>query len=222
MNQRDCMLPTGDELTFDQINRINKDSFLVKIKKNEQIFSQDKPITHLMFLRSGLVKLFKDGPNDKSVILQITGSGNYIGLLSVFSGNLYQFSATSLEESEMIYTNISTLNEIIRENGRYGLYLLKQQSHVGMTILNKMFHFPQQQVPGRIAEVLMYFSNEIYNNNHFTLPLSRQELADLIYSTKESVSRTLTEFKNDRIIEIDDRKVILNSIDLLKILCKLG
>jgi len=68
----------------------------------------------------------------------------------------------------------------------------------------------------------LFFSKEIYNSNEFTLPLSRLEFANLVYSTKESVSRTLTEFKNDRMIEIDDRKVILKSIDLLNILSTMG
>jgi CRP-like cAMP-binding protein len=92
----------------------------------------------------------------------------------------------------------------------------------GMELINKLIYFPQKQVPGRIAEVLLTFSVDIFRNDHFILPLSRQELADLVYSTKESVSRTLTEFKNDRMIDINDRAITLQSIDLLKVLSKVG
>ena len=89
-------------------------------------------------------------------------------------------------------------------------------------LINRMIALSKKHVPGRLAEMLLYLSKHIYKNNVMTLPLSRQEIADLMQSSKETVSRTLTEFKNDRIIELDDRKVILKSLDLLEILNKIG
>jgi CRP-like cAMP-binding protein len=222
MSSAACLLPTYNALTPDQIGKINDNSFIVKHIKGEKIFSQDKPKSYLMFLSSGLVKIFKEDLHKKSLILKIAGPGNYIGLLSVFYGNRYQFSATAIEDSELVYIDISLMKEIISENGQFALNMIQEFSNEGMTLLNKLIYFPQKQIHGRIAEVLLLFSTEIYNNDHFTLPLSRQEMADLVYSTKESVSRTLTEFKNDRMIDIEDRKITLKSLDLLKILCKLG
>jgi len=222
MSLIECILPTYNALTPDQINKINSNSFVVKHSKGENIFSQEKPISYLMFLSSGLIKVFKEVKDNKSIILKIAGPGNYIGLISIFYGNRYQFSVTAIEDSELVYVNFSIMKEILSENGLFALQMIQQFSNEGMDILNKLIYFPQKQVPGRIAEVLWFLSSEIYNDIHFTLPLSRQELADLVYSTKESVSRTLTEFKNDRMIDIEDRKISLKSIDLLKILCKLG
>jgi CRP-like cAMP-binding protein len=222
MSSTTCILPSYDALTPDQISKINENGFIVRHKKSENIFSQDKPISYLMFLSSGLVKIFKEDQHKKSLILKIVGSDNYIGLISAFYGNRYQFSAAAIEDSELVYINISIIKEILSENGVFALQMMLQFSNEGMDLLNKLIYFPQKQIPGRIAEVLLFFSSEIYSNDHFTLPLSRQELADLVYSTKESVSRTLTEFKNDKMIDIDDRKITLKSIDLLKILSKLG
>jgi CRP-like cAMP-binding protein len=222
MSSTECILPAYSTLTADQVSKINDNSFVVRHKKGEYLFSEDKPTSYLMFLSTGLVKIFKENQSKKSIIIKIVGPGNYLELFSVFHGNRYQFSATAIEESELVYVGIPVLNEILSENGRFALQMMQQFSNEGMNLLNKLIYFPQKQVPGRIAEVLIFFSSEIYDNNHFTLPLSRQELADLVYSTKESVSRTLTEFKNDRMIDIEDRSITLKSIDLLKILSKLG
>jgi CRP-like cAMP-binding protein len=222
MSSTECILPTYNALTPDQISKFNDSSFIVRHNKHEYLFSQDKPISYLMFLSSGLVKIFKEDQNKKTIILKIVGPGSYIGLISVFYGNRYQFSAIAIEDSELVYINISIFNEILSENGRFALQMMQQLSNEGMNLMNKLIYFPQKQIPGRIAEVLLFFSSEIYNSNHFTLPLSRQELADFVYSTKESISRTLTEFKNDKMIDIEDRKIMLKSIDLLKILSKLG
>ncbi|HEX2394068.1 MAG TPA: Crp/Fnr family transcriptional regulator [Bacteroidales bacterium] len=215
-------MPSHNVLSPLQIDRINNNALIVNHKKGEIIFRQDKPVSHLLFLRSGLVKIYKEGLNKKTVILKIIGPDNYVGAFSAFYDNRYQMSGMTLEDSELIYININIFKEILSENGSYALQLLQDFSNEGMYLINKLMDFPQKLVPGRIAEVLMFFGTEVYKNKEFTLPISRQELADLVYSTKESVSRTLTEFKNDRIIEIEDRKVTLQSVDLLKILSKLG
>jgi CRP-like cAMP-binding protein len=222
MNSIECLLPTYDVLTADQIRKINENCYAVKHNKSENIFSQDKPKSHLMFLLSGLVKIYKKDQNNKSVILKIVGPGNYLGLISVFYKDRYQFSATALEDSELVYINISIMLEILTNNGAFAVQLIKRFSDEGVEVLNKLIYFPQKQVPGRVAEVLLFFSNNIYFNDQFILPLTRQELADLVYSTKESVSRTLNEFKNDRIIDFEDRQISLKSIELLKILSKVG
>jgi len=217
-----CLLPSYNVLTQQQIDRINSNALIVSHKKGEIVFGQDKPVSYLMFLNSGLVKIFKEGQNKKTVILKIAGPGHYIGAFSIFYENRYQISGTTIEDSELVYININIFREILSENGAYALQILQNLSSEGMFLINKLMDFPQKQIPGRIAEMLLFFASEVYNNNEFTLPISRQDLADLVYSTKESVSRTLTEFKNDRIIGIDDRKVVLQSVDLLKILSKLG
>ena len=80
----------------------------------------------------------------------------------------------------------------------------------------------QQQLPGKIAEVLLYFSEKIYKSEEFSLPLNRRELAELAGTTKESFIRTLTEFRNDRIINLDGKNVKIISIEILKVLSKVG
>jgi CRP/FNR family transcriptional regulator, polysaccharide utilization system transcription regulator len=215
-------LPLFKSLTADQEEKIRNNSFVVNHKKGESIYSEGKPISYLLILSEGLVKIFKKEQNGRSVIVRIVSPGNFIGLLSTFQGIRYQFSAGALDDSTLFYVSRQVINEIIRENGLFAMQVIEQFCNDGTEIINRLVTFPQKQVPGRIAEVLLYFGTKVYCNDQFLLPLSRQELADLVYSTKESVSRTLTEFKHDRMIEIDDREVTLKSIDLLKILSKLG
>jgi CRP-like cAMP-binding protein len=222
MNVQNCILPTYDVLNADQISALNENSFVVQHRKGEQIFKQDQPISHLMFIRSGLIKLYREVSTERSVILKISGPGSYIGMFSAFYGSRYQRSATALEDSETIYINMGVMRQVLSENGKYSLRILNEMSSEGIYLIDRMINFSQKQIPGRIAEILLFFSHEVYRTNNFVLPLSRQELADLVSSTKESISRTLTEFRNDRLIDIDDRKVELKSMDLLEILSRIG
>jgi CRP-like cAMP-binding protein len=222
MEEKQYVLPGAETLTPEQADKIHSNSLIVNHRKGEELFRQDKPISHLMFLVSGLVKIYKDDERNHSVILNIIGNNKFVGLSSVFYDSRYQFSATALENSEMVYISVPLLHEIIIENGRFALQMLNHVTNDSMDLLKKLIYYHKKQVPGRIAEVLLFFSTEIYGQNEYSLPISRQELADMVYSTKESISRTLTEFRNDRMIDIDDRKITLKSIDLLKVLSKLG
>lgn len=215
-------LPNLSVLTPEQIEKLKNNSYVVSHRKGEDIFVQERPISHIMFLSKGLVKIYKSDFKKHSVIITLVLPNHYIGIFSSFSETRYQTSATALEDSEIIYINLQYINELILENGRFSRLLINYFGEEGIRLMNKLVYYPQKQVAGRIAEVLLLFANEIYKNEQFTLPLSRQELADIVYSTKESVSRTLTEFKNDRMIDINDRQIFLKSMDLLNMLSKLG
>ncbi len=222
MSSIECQLPTFGELTDEQILAINSNSFVVSYKKKETILKQDIPVSHLFYIKSGLVKVYKESSNEKIHILKITSSGNFIGLLSVFSGNRNYFSVGAIEDCEIISTDIVTIKNIIKENGSYAIQLMKLLSDYGLLIFDKLIDISQKQIPGRIAETLLYFAQDIYKNDSFELPLSRQELAELIITTKENISRTLSEFKNDRLIDFDGRKIIIKSRENIEFLSKIG
>jgi CRP-like cAMP-binding protein len=222
MEQTGCIVPVFRELTEEQSALINNNSYIVHHRKGETIFFQDRPITHLIYIKSGLIKLFKEIETHRSMIISIVPSKQFLGPSSLFSGNLYPYSAASIEEGELIYTNSAVIREVINENGQFALHLMTILSAQTLYIIERMIALTKKQVPGRMAELLLNFSKNIYQANAYTLPISRTEIADYVQTTKETVSRTLTEFRNDRLIDIDDKNVILKSLDLLDILNKMG
>lgn len=222
MNIIDHVIPLYKELSTEQIELVNKNSYVVKYRKNETIFRQDMPISQVITLKSGLVKLFIESDQDKSLILKIVPPDSFLGLISTFTKNQYVFSATALVESEVIFTDISVFKNLIKENGNYALNILKYNSDMGLFLLDKLINLSHKQVPGRIAGIILFFATEIFKSNEFEFPLTRQELADLISTTKESVSRTLSEFKNDRIIDITEKKITIISSELLNTLIRIG
>jgi CRP-like cAMP-binding protein len=222
MGQTECMIPTYGELTEQQIALINKNSYIIKHGKGEVIFVQNRPVSHVIFIKSGLLKLYKHVEGKKEIIIDIMPANQFIGLTSVFYENLYPYSSSSLGEGELIYTSSSVFREVVAENGKYAIHIMEVLSSRVVFLIDRMIALTKKQVPGRMAEMLLNFSKNTYKNNAFTLPLSRLEIADFIQTTKETVSRTLTEFKNDRIIELEDKDVVLKSLDLLEILNKIG
>jgi CRP-like cAMP-binding protein len=125
-------------------------------------------------------------------------------------------------DCEIVYTDILIFKNIIKENGHYALHIMKQISEQGLLIFDKLVTLSYKQLPGRVAGLLMFFSTEIFKSPIFEIPLSRQEMADIISTTKESISRTLTEFKNDKIIIINEKKIEIKSAEILNTLIRIG
>lgn len=218
----DCLLPTFNVLTNTQIQKINENSLILKYQKGDIICRQNHPVSHVLFLKSGLIKLHKNYGRDKSVIIGIVGQNKFLAMTGVFINRIFQFSASAIEDCEVIHTNFDVFVDILFRNGKYACSLMDQISSYSLLLMDKMIVNTHKQIPGRMAEVLMFFAKDVYNSDSYTLPISRQDIATYISATKETVSRTLTEFKNDRLIEIDDKFVRITSPELIEKLSKIG
>lgn len=194
----------------------------VKYGKKDTVFLQNTRTSHIMLVTSGMVKIFKEGRSDRAVLLNIATPGGYIGLLSVMGDQLHQYSAAAIEPSEVCFIDINAFRNVLIGNGKFSMQLMGIISRDGLFIFNRLMNQTHKQLPGRIAEVLMYFSESIYNSTVFNFPLTRRELAELAGTTKESFIRTLTEFKNDRIIHLEGSHVEIISMDIVRTLCELG
>jgi CRP-like cAMP-binding protein len=222
MNEIFTTIPIFASLTNEQIESINNNLNIVSYKKGDIIFKQNTPCSHIMFIKSGLVKVFKECRNNRFIITEIIKANNFIGFYLVFGENFFQFSGSAIEPTEIYFIDLNVFKNIILQNGEFASYIIKIISANTIQITNKLINITQKQLPGRIAEIILFFSKEIYNSDKFEFPLTRQELAELAATTKESFIRTLSEFKNDKIIDLDGRTVEIKSMEIINILTKLG
>ncbi len=205
-----------------QIDVLKDNSNAVDYKKKDNIFRQNTRTSHIMVMLDGLVKIYKESRNDRTIILRLATQGSYLGLLSVMGSQIHQYSASAVEDSTICFIDLNAFRNIIMENGKFALQLLGLISQEGLFIFNRLMGQSHKQLPGRIADVLIYFADEIYRNQKFIFPLTRRELAELAGTTKESFIRTLTEFKNDKIINLDGSSIEIVSRDIVNTLSELG
>jgi len=216
------VIPYEHLLTEDQKALLSKNLNEVRFRKKDVIFRQNTRASHVMFVRNGLVKVFKEGRNDRCIILKVATAGTFIGLLSVFGEKQHQYSAAAIQDSDICDVDATIFKSILLENGKFALHFLNLVSIDGLFIFDRLLGQAHKQLPGRIADVILYFSQEVYKSQSFEFPFTRKELADLAGTTKESFIRTLTEFKNDRIIENEGSQVTIKSMDIIKTLSELG
>lgn len=223
-------LPTGSQFDFsaqecllpDELEKLRVATHLVSFQRKEVIFRQHTPVSHVLFVKSGLVKIFKEGRSKKNFILRIASKGEFIGLMSVFGNSMNQFSASAIETTEIGFIDLKNFNDILNINGCFARQVIKSLSEEGLFIFERLIGQSHKQLPGRIADVILYFSDTIYKSETFSFPFTRRELAELAGTTKESFIRTLSEFKNDKIISLEGSRVSINSMKIIRTLSELG
>lgn len=215
-------IPQEVRLTQAELNELRQELNVVAFRKREVIFRQQTPASHVLYVKSGLVKIYKEGRNKRNFILKIATSGEYIGLMSVFGSSMNQFSASAVDGAEIGYIEKKAFVSVMQKNGDFANDIIRFISEDGLFIFERLIGQSHKQLPGRIADVILYFSDNIYNKEEFEFPFTRRELAELAGTTKESFIRTLSEFKNDKIISLDGSKVTIKSMKIIRTLSELG
>lgn len=219
---QDSIIPYGNVLCQEEIDDVLNNSNVVNFNKKEIIFRQNTRTSHIMFIKSGLVKIFKEGRNSKYIILKVALKNDFLGLLSIYGGDTHHYSASAIQPSEICFVDINVFNKLLRRNGDFASKIIHQIANDGLFIFDRLMSQSHKQLPGRIADVILYFSQAIFKNDEFEFPFTRRELAELAGTTKESFIRTLAEFKHDKIIELDGSRVKINSFKIVKTLSELG
>jgi len=209
-------------LNIDELNLINKSKKEILFKKGEIINVEGKDITSFLYLKQGLVKLYKHNPNNKDQIISIAKPRDFISLLSIFSLSTYKYSIAAIEDSVVCSVDMQALEEVILKNGAFAIEIMKKMSKMYDDIIETRFEINRKHLRGRIAYILLFFADHIYQNHEFELPVSRREIAELIEMTTENVIRILSEFRKDKIIEIDGKRIRILNPDRLESVCKLG
>ncbi len=200
-----------ESLTDTEYQFINKSRKEYKYKRGEIICTEGEPIDSFIYLRSGLIKLYKTDKNGKEHILSINKPGDFINLLSIFSNSQYKYSIAAIEETKVCDVELPVLKRAIKSNSSFTLRILNRISRISDEIIDGQFEISQRQVKGRIAYFLLFLANSIYHSHEFRMPITRREIGELISMTTENTIRTLSEFRKDEIISMDGK--ILKIID---------
>ncbi|MDR2039253.1 MAG: Crp/Fnr family transcriptional regulator [Bacteroidales bacterium] len=189
-------------------------------QKNEIIFSQGKRISGCYIILSGIVKQFKTGIEGKDYIFRLAKPFEILGFRSVLSEEPACNTSTVIDDTTVCYIHKDCLHHLVKTNGTFALDLLQiacrelEESH------SLIADIAQKSVKERLAEFLLMLENKFGTNEkkQLNISLSREELANIVGTATESVIRLLSEFKNERYIDISGKKIaILNAKALEKI-----
>jgi CRP/FNR family transcriptional regulator len=198
-----------DLLTAEEKELVNSSSVLVNYKKGEMICKQGSFASHIMYLEKGLVKIFLEG-NPKDLILNITPQKNLMGLQCLYEGNnTFLYSICTYNESAVRLIDIQLFKQLLKQNPLFAYRIINILNEGTSQAYGRFFSLTQKQLHGRLADILLCLSRKIFKSESFDLPLSRSDLSDLTSMSTESVIRIMKDFKDDGIIDINNKSITL-------------
>lgn len=207
----------GDQLEMMCAGKVEKE-----YSQGETIIKEGTLIKEFTYLKSGLVKLYHSNLSGKEQIITIAKPFDYVSILSVFSNDRYNYSVAALENSVTCNIKMEDVKTIVSDNGVLALNLLKRMSRVADKIILDTLDIRTKHLRGRVASLLIYFSQDVYLSAEFDLPLSRKEMAEYVGMTTENVIRTLSEFRKDGILKIYGKTIHIVNMDTLKSVSEFG
>jgi CRP-like cAMP-binding protein len=218
-----CGVRSGaaNKLSGEELILLDSNCGRVKFNAGDIIVKQDALSTHVVYIKSGLVKVHIRGPIRERII-RITKAPAYLCLPNNFGDKINHFSATALEDSSVCFIDVNIFKQFIHENGDFALQIIMDMSKGEIENYSNCMNNSQKQNLGRIADAILFFAERIYGSKTFILPVSRQELADLTGITRESASRILSDFHEEKIIEMNHREVTILNEKLLREISEKG
>lgn len=209
-------------LTAPELARFYEESNRTEFGKRDTIIKQGSKVTEVALVISGLVKVTREMRKGKNLILRVAQPGCFVGISSGLASETYEYSVCSMETTTIRTISVDTLRWLMESNHRFANEINQRICAENLFNISRLSSLLSKQLPGRVADIILYFSQDIFSSNEFSIPLTRQELAELAGTTKESLIRTLSEFKNDKIIDMNRNVFSINSFNILKTLSRLG
>ncbi len=199
----------------EQTTDLNSNKSCSYYKKNQGLFLEGSIPRGIYCINKGKVKVFTLGDEGKEQIIQIAGEGEVLGFRSIFSGEPYKVSATTLEDANICFIHRENFLNMIDTNSALRNALLKELSKELGEQAEFITNMAQKSVRERLAFVLLILK-DVYKDD--PINLSREDLANFVGTATETLIRLLKEFKEDGYIDIATRKLtLLNTQSLIKL-----
>lgn len=197
------------KLTPDELEYINDRKRCTRYEKGLIMYEEGARTNGFYCICSGIVKVYKTGVEGKEQIIRFAKSGDIIGYRSVISGEPACTSAKVLDEAVICFIYTSDLYHLLKKNAEFGIEMLQLACTELGEANNYITDIAQKSVRERLAEVLVSLKHNfgLDDDGILQIYLTREELANLIGTATESVIRLLSEFKQDKLIELQGRKI---------------
>ncbi len=192
----------------------------VNLLKGAKLFREDEPSNGVFVICTGQVKLSCTSREGKTLILKIAMPGDVLGLGAVISGSTYEVTAETIEPTEIKSIRREDFLSFLQKHGQASLHAAKALSEE-----YKAAFFDARRLAlsgsaaGRLAGVLLDWGRAAScgkSEMRFTMALTHEELANLVGSSRETVTRMLGRFKRQKLIQMRGSSILIPSPERLE------
>lgn len=208
------------DLSVELLEKLSHARIYNTYKPHQVIFYEGNQPFGIFGIYSGRVKIYKSDALGHQQIVRIVGAGDLIGYRCILANEPYTATAETLSDVEACFIDKKNFFKLIEQAPQTAFNIMQSLATDLRGAEEKHIKLVHKNVRERFAELLLNFSvqygKKCSQGIELGIQLSRDEMAGIIGSSSESVIRMMSEFKNERLIDVQGRKIILLNLPLLK------
>lgn len=191
---------------------------VVQYKKKHILYSEGSYPRNLFFVKKGKIKTFKINEDGKELIIEISSGSDFVGYTPILEETSYKDSAEVLEDAELMIIPREDFAKLIHYDnqvaGQFIKLLARNVHEKEERLLSLAYNSVRKRVASGLIELNDKFKGQIQGDSR--IKVSRDDLARIVGTATESLIRTLSDFKGEKLIDIESGKILLLQEDKLR------
>jgi len=205
--------------SIQKLNSLSEDREIVNYQKKHLLFTEGSYPHKVFYLQKGKVKAYRSNDIGKELITDVYQPGDFIGYISILENKPYQESAMALEDCQLAIIPKDDFFKLLHNDRDVSNYFIKILSNNLIEKEARLIQIAYDSVRRRVADSIV---NLVEKNNtdkeeeKHIIQMSREDIANLVGTSKETVIRTLSDFKEEKLITAKGNKITVLDIEKLK------
>ncbi len=209
-------------LSEDELSIIGGVRYKVLFKPGEIIFKQGTSCHNILSIRSGFVKIYLEDENGRNFTVKISSVDELIGKTSIFLDKRHHYSVAALTDVEVCFVDAEAFKKVLFANKEFSEVYANFWGESNIILWNRILSLAHKQMNGKIADVLLYISESVFNHTIFESFITPKLIAEMSGVAKDNVVRTLSKFHKEKIIRFLKLEITILDKERLEEISKNG
>lgn len=214
------LIPLFRDLNEEEKNLVAQIAIPREFRRKQIIFIEGGDKKAIFFIQDGLVKTFKTDVDGNEQIISILQTGDMFPHTGMFNQDPYPASAEALVDSRLIAIPIRAFEQLILDMPTIAMKVIHVLEAKILELQHTLQHFKGHDVNDRIISFILKLADQLGERKgdaiHIELPVTNQELANAIGTTRESVNRLLNQLKKQNILQSSRSEIVILDIEALQ------
>ena len=177
--------------------------------KGETVFKQGAFAPHVLFIQSGLIRVYLQTGRNKVQNLWISKSGDFLAFSSMFGERTYSYSAVAMKDAELLMIDKESLRKLLQTNPEFSFRITTKNFKSEKHLMELVASLSYKQMRGKLATALLYLDSDLLRSEEVFNYLTRQDIADFASISVESVIKFLKEFEKEAILSLTGKDIVI-------------
>lgn len=200
---------SDDEIARHSIEKLIEEVNYSEYKKKQRVYAEGANPHYLYYLKSGKVRTYKSSDSGKELTVGLYNEGEFFGYFALIESTVYKESAETLEQCEIGFIKKEDFETLVSNNKKTALKFIRLLAQKVTEKEEQLVNLAYNSLRKRVANALvfLYRKYKAGENNHTLIQISREDLAHIAGTTTESLIRTISDFKNERLISTEGNSI---------------